>query len=95
MDSFVFLVMHMSFYIVPGRNHPIYVEWKRLSAVAQSCVDRGYVGDGFAYAQAADAVKSIERIAEHIYKDHPCIVGHMIIQRDLETIEAEQPTEVA
>lgn len=70
----------MPIYVVPSITHPIYVEWKAW----RHRNNAKWTPEGQA------AIESVQRIAEHVYADYPCIVGHMIMMDDTEEMEKEK-----
>lgn len=73
------------FVVVPSKENPIYIEFKKwMDAIdSEPCPQRR--------ALMYEAKKSVESIAEYAYPNHPGnIVGHMIMMRDWEIIEAEE-----
>jgi hypothetical protein len=70
----------MPMYVVPSREHPIYVEWRKW----RHRNDAKWTPDGQA------AIESIQKIAEHAYPDHPAIVGYMIMMDDTQTEEEQE-----
>lgn len=74
----------MPFVVVPSREHPIYREWRLWR-------HRADLDSGFHYPTANRAKESIERIAEHAYPEHRCIVGFMIKLDDEQTEEEGKP----
>lgn len=66
-------------YVAPTRDNPVYLEWRKWRHKQQATWSQ----DG------REAQESIERIAEFLYKNSPCIVGHMIIMDDLQSMEEE------
>jgi len=75
--------------VVPTRYNTIYLEWKKANQFADECF-KNNVGQ---YKTARRVVEAIETIANYIYKDKcSCIIGHMIMMRDLEDMEQEKRT---
>jgi len=68
-------------HVVPSRNHPIYLAFRRL---------RHYEAANLGELKVLhEARKLISDISNHAYPDHPCIEGHMIMMDDLQTMEEE------
>ncbi len=66
--------------VYPSWDNPVFQEWR----LWRARLNEKWTQEG------QDAKDSIERIANHLYKDG-CVVGHMIMQCDLAEMENENP----
>jgi len=67
--------------VVPAKDNPIYQHWKMWY----------YINQREFTSHTRSALNSIEEIAEFIFKDKcSCIIGHMIMMKDLEEMETAE-----
>lgn len=64
-------------YAVPSRDNQLYKEFRFWRKQEWS-------------PTVSEANESIRRIAEALYPDHPCIIGHMIMMDDLQSEEEQE-----